>query len=367
MSSSLIIDLDSKLISSSIFNNSEDNLNQISKQLLNKKKTLEKWTYNDDINLRAIKNDYINISWDLISEKLDNKFSPFKCKMHWNYSCNPKIKKGKFTNEEDKLIKKYVEIYGDKNWKKIENFIPNRTKKQIRERYINYIKMEKKNFIWNKNLEKKLIEYYLLYNGSWVKISKIFDIAENILKNRFYSLLRQIIHKLQKKNIVKNSIELNEINNPKKYEKIFLEKNNFFESEISNKELVLNNPYFLTSSKKKNFTLKILLQFLPDLLYEYNIDIEKLKKINQNRQIGITHIFYIISNHIYNNFFKEFNDNKNEHETELIKICNSKEGCSKSSILLNMQLNQLSGIVENAQINLLKMYFYKFKKQTLGI
>jgi hypothetical protein len=32
-----------------------------------------------------------------------------------------------------------------------------------------------------------------------------------------------------------------------------------------------------------------------------------------------------------------------------------------------MQLSQLSGIVENAQINLLKIYFYKFKKQTLGI
>ena len=38
-----------------------------------------------------------------------------------------------------------------------------------------------------------------------------------------------------------------------------------------------------------------------------------------------------------------------------------------SSIVLNMQLSQLSGIVENAQINLLKIYFYKFKKQTLGI
>ena len=174
-----------------------------------------------------------------------------------------------------------------------------------------------------------------------------------------------MIHKLQKTNILKNSIELNEIN--KQTEKLFLEKNNFIQSEISNKEFFLKNPYFLTSSKKKNFTLKILLQFLPDLLYEYNIDIEKLNQINKNRQIGITQIFYTISNHIFNNFFKEINDNKNENETELIKICNSKEGCSKSSILLNMQLSQLSGIVENAQINLLKIYFYKFKKQTLGI
>ena len=365
MSSSLILDLDSKPNFNQNFINDQDNLNQISKSLLNKKKTLEKWSYNDDRNLRAIKNNYINISWDLISEKFNNKFSANQCKVHWDYSCNPKIKKGKFTNEEDNLIKKYVEIYGEKNWKKIENFIPNRTKKQIRERYINYIKIDNKNFIWNKDLEKKLIEYYLLYNGSWVKISKIFNVSENILKNRFYSLLRQMIHKLQKTNILKNSIELNEIN--KQTEKLFLEKNNFIQSEISNKEFFLKNPYFLTSSKKKNFTLKILLQFLPDLLYEYNIDIEKLNQINKNRQIGITQIFYTISNHIFNNFFKEINDNKNENETELIKICNSKEGCSKSSILLNMQLSQLSGIVENAQINLLKIYFYKFKKQTLGI
>ena len=365
MSSSLILDLDSKPNFNQNFINDQDNLNQISKSLLNKKKTLEKWSYNDDRNLRAIKNNYINISWDLISEKFNNKFSANQCKVHWDYSCNPKIKKGKFTNEEDNLIKKYVEIYGEKNWKRIENFIPNRTKKQIRERYINYIKIDNKNFIWNKDLEKKLIEYYLLYNGSWVKISKIFNVSENILKNRFYSLLRQMIHKLQKTNVLKNSIELNEIN--KQTEKLFFEKNNFIQSEISNKEFFLKNPYFLTSSIKKNFTLKILLQFLPDLLYEYNIDIEKLNQINKNRQIGITQIFYTISNHIFNNFFKEINDNKNENETELIKICNSKEGCSKSSILLNMQLSQLSGIVENAQINLLKIYFYKFKKQTLGI
>lgn len=365
MSSSLILDLDS--ISQTNQNSiiDQDNLNQISNSFLNKKKTIEKWSHNDDKNLRAIKNNYINISWDLISEKLNNKFSANQCKVHWDYSCNPKIKKGKFTNEEDNLIKKYVEIYGEKNWKKIENFIPNRTKKQIRERYINYIKIDNK-IIWNKDLEKKLIEYYLLYNGSWVKISKIFNISENILKNRFYSLLRQMIHKLQKSNIVKNSIELNEIKN-KQTEKFLFEKNNFFESEISNKEFFLKNPYFLTSSKKKNFTLKILLHFLPDLLYEYNIDIDKLNQINKNRQIGITQIFYIISNHIFNNFINEFNENKNENETELIKICNSKEGCSKSSILLNMQLSQLSGIVENAQINLLKIYFYKFKKQTLGI
>ena len=365
MSSSLILDLDSKTNFNQNFINDQDNLNQISKSLLNKKKTLEKWSYNDDRNLRAIKNNYINISWDLISEKFNNKFSANQCKVHWDYSCNPKIKKGKFTNEEDNLIKKYVEIYGEKNWKKIENFIPNRTKKQIRERYINYIKIDNKNFIWNKDLEKKLIEYYLLYNGSWVKISKIFNVSENILKNRFYSLLRQMIHKLQKTNILKNSIELNEIN--KQTEKLFLEKNNFIQKEIYNKEFFLKNPYFLTSSKKKNFTLKILLQFLPDLLYEYNIDIDKLNQINKNRQIGITQIFYIISNHIFNNLIKECNENKNENETELIKICNSKEGCSKSSILLNMQLSQLSGIVENAQINLLKIYFYKFKKQTLGI
>ena len=62
MSSSLILDLDSKTNFNQNFINDQDNLNQISKSLLNKKKTLEKWSYNDDRNLRAIKNNYM---WSL--------------------------------------------------------------------------------------------------------------------------------------------------------------------------------------------------------------------------------------------------------------------------------------------------------------
>ena len=51
----------------------------------------------------------------------------------------PIIKKGKWSQEEDNLLKKYVNKFGEGNWSKIEKFFIGRTRKQIRQRYISNI------------------------------------------------------------------------------------------------------------------------------------------------------------------------------------------------------------------------------------
>ena len=53
------------------------------------------------------------------------------------------IKKGKWSEEEDKLLKKYVHKFGEGNWSKIEKFFIGRTRKQIRQRYISNFKIKK--------------------------------------------------------------------------------------------------------------------------------------------------------------------------------------------------------------------------------
>ena len=101
-----------------------------------------------------------------------------------------------------------------------------RTRKQLRQRYISILKVkkisenknqiislnssfsgndeklinEKQSFIWNDKLDKILIREYFLNKKSWVKISKkIPGSSENSVKNRFYSLLRQLANKAKRK------------------------------------------------------------------------------------------------------------------------------------------------------------------------
>ena len=46
----------------------------------------------------------------------------------------PIIKKGKWSEEEDYLLMKYVKKFGEGNWNKIGNYLNGRTRKQIRQR-----------------------------------------------------------------------------------------------------------------------------------------------------------------------------------------------------------------------------------------
>ena len=151
----------------------------------------------------------------------------------------PIFKKGKWSEEEDNLLMKYVKKYGVGKWNKIERCLIGRTRKQIRQRYISNIKIKKISeemiqnisynsysssdedecegilqneqkiiFKWDDNLDKILLKEYFLNKKSWVKISKkIPGSSENSVKNRFYSLLRQKVNKTKKefKGVVLNS------------------------------------------------------------------------------------------------------------------------------------------------------------------
>ena len=142
----------------------------------------------------------------------------------------PIFKKGKWSEEEDNLLKKYINKYGEGKWSQIEKRFIGRSRKQIRQRFISNIKIKKifeekkekilndlysssdeeektenkKNeqkiiFKWNDELDKVILKEYFLCKKSWVKISKkIPGSTENSVKNRFYSLLRQKVNKLKK-------------------------------------------------------------------------------------------------------------------------------------------------------------------------
>ncbi|OHS99573.1 Myb-like DNA-binding domain containing protein [Tritrichomonas foetus] len=96
-----------------------------------------------------------------------------------------------FTEEEDKLLLKYVEMYG-KNWMKISSLIPNRTTRQCRERYLKYLSPDLTHVKWTPEEDKLLMEKVSIYGNKWNNLLVFFKGRTDInLRNRWMLLKRR--------------------------------------------------------------------------------------------------------------------------------------------------------------------------------
>lgn len=308
----------------------------------------------------------------------------------------PILKNVKWTKNEDNTLINCINRFGEGKWNEMERCFIGRTRKQIRQRYINNIKMkkisenmnqtitlnsssssinekiidEKHSFIWNDKLDKILLREYFLNKKSWVKISKkIPGSSENSVKNRFYSLLRQLVNnekKEYKSNFyfnsayftnenINNNLALliykeifgNEINSEKDYNNLLEKKKMLF------KDFKLNSEYFHNKSQRKNYSVKILLTFLPELLERKGIDImDILNELNQRKNNAAIQIFVVIEKH--------FNCIK----------CDNNSGMTADAVfdnLKNAQTEKLGKVIRNMKLKIMSKYFHRFRYNTLGI
>ncbi len=313
---------------------------------------------------------------------------------------NTNSKKIKWTQNEDNLLIDCVNKYGIGKWNEMKNCFIGRTRKQIRQRYIIIIKKKKisenieqpislntstltddektetnkiketDSFEWNNELDKILLREYFLNKKSWVKISKkIPGSSENSVKNRFYSLLRQLVNKIKKSykcNIAFDYLHINK--ETKNNNLIFL-----INKEIFGNQIIFNNEYnnliemkkmlFISkkfnsenlnnASKQKNYSVKILLSFLPELLTDKGIDIEEIvEELNQRKIKATVQIFVIIE--------KYFNCPKCENNNNISTDSNFDN-------LKNAQTEKLGKVIKNIDLKIMSKYFYRFRYNTLGI
>ena len=324
---------------------------------------------------------------------IDNE-KPFKnIKSNTN---EPIIKKGKWSQEEDNLLKKYVNKFGEGNWSKIERFFIGRTRKQIRQRYISNIKIKKvsedinekipmdscsssdeeenedikkyenKNiFKWDEELDKLLLKEYFLSKKSWVKISKkIPGSSENSVKNRFYSLLRQKVNKIKKEYKYKYMNNCNSRNYENNNLILLINKEIYGNKKINNyedkKELLFNKLYLESEycnnkSKKRNYSVEILLEFLPELLEDKGINIyEILDELKQRKHHAAKQIFIFVE--------KLLNYKNSENQD-----CNSISTDIEFDNLKNLQSEKLGIVIKNMKLKIMYKYFQRFRYNTLGI
>lgn len=96
----------------------------------------------------------------------------------------------RFTPEEDRTLKALVAKMGSKIWDEIALHMPNRTARQCRDRYSNYLFKEITHQPWTPEEDRLILEKYQEYGPHWVKIAKHLNgRSGNNIKNRWHKCL----------------------------------------------------------------------------------------------------------------------------------------------------------------------------------
>jgi hypothetical protein len=103
--------------------------------------TKAKWNRNDDIQLLELVETY-GQNWAFIANKMQGR-STEEVKYRFIMKLDPKLKRSRFEKEEDELILKLHEKYGNK-WNEISKFFPNRNAAMVKNRFYSHLKNKNK-------------------------------------------------------------------------------------------------------------------------------------------------------------------------------------------------------------------------------
>lgn len=141
------------------------------------------WTEEEDqLLLNLVKNGYEG-KWRFISNFFPNKDN-FDCYARYG-KINPNHKKGKWSEEEDNVIKELVSRYGY-DWAKISFIIKNRSSKQIRSRYIYYLENTLVKSEFTKEEDALIRKLFPVLKNNWAKyINYLPNRSAKIIQNRY--------------------------------------------------------------------------------------------------------------------------------------------------------------------------------------
>ncbi|OHT10458.1 hypothetical protein TRFO_20274 [Tritrichomonas foetus] len=119
---------------------------------------------------------------------------------------NKKSVRQMFSPEEDKLLLALVKEYGDKNWRMIAKKMENRTTRQCRERYRNYLSPNLTNGPWTAEEDLLLEQKNFELGPKWATIAQSFKNRSDVnIKNRWASNRHKAI-RIAPKNLIENLI-----------------------------------------------------------------------------------------------------------------------------------------------------------------
>jgi Myb-like DNA-binding domain len=97
-----------------------------------------------------------------------------------------------WTQAEDDLLRELVSRMGIGMWASIAHHIPDRSGKQVRERWLNHLSPFVTKSPWSPEEDRLILETHVQYGNAWSKIARLLKgRSDNSVKNRFYTTLKR--------------------------------------------------------------------------------------------------------------------------------------------------------------------------------
>lgn len=179
-----------------------------------RRSTKGQWTPEEDEILRKAVQRFKGKNWKKIAECFKDR-TDVQCLHRWQKVLNPELVKGPWSKEEDEIIVELVNKYGPKKWSTIAQHLPGRIGKQCRERWHNHLNPSINKEAWTQDEELALIRAHQIYGNKWAELTKFLPgRTDNAIKNHWNSSVKKKLDSYLKSGLLTQFQGLPQVGHP---------------------------------------------------------------------------------------------------------------------------------------------------------